>query len=45
VYYLNAGRVRGVLTWNIFGLMDKARLLIAEPGPIKPADLKNRLVP
>jgi NADPH-dependent 2,4-dienoyl-CoA reductase/sulfur reductase-like enzyme len=43
VYYLKAGRVRGVLTWNIFGLMDKARLLIAEPGPIQPADLKNRL--
>jgi NADPH-dependent 2,4-dienoyl-CoA reductase/sulfur reductase-like enzyme len=43
VYYLKAGRVRGVLAWNIFGLMDKARLLIAEPGPFEPADLKNRL--
>jgi len=43
VYYLRAGRVRGVLAWNIFGLMDKARLLIAEPGPFQPADLKNRL--
>ena len=43
VYYLKAGRVRGVLTWNLFGLMDKARLLIAEPGPIHPSDLKNRL--
>jgi NADPH-dependent 2,4-dienoyl-CoA reductase/sulfur reductase-like enzyme len=43
VYYLKAGRVRGVLAWNLFGLMDKARLLIAEPGPFQPADLKNRL--
>jgi len=43
VYYLKAGRVRGVLAWNIFGRMDKARLLIAEPGPFGPADLKNRL--
>jgi 3-phenylpropionate/trans-cinnamate dioxygenase ferredoxin reductase subunit len=43
VYYLQAGRVRGVLTWNIFGLMDQARALIAEPGPFTPADLKGRL--
>jgi NADPH-dependent 2,4-dienoyl-CoA reductase/sulfur reductase-like enzyme len=43
VYYLHAGRVRGVLAWNIFGLMDKARALIAEPGPIQPAGLKGRL--
>lgn len=43
VYYLKAGRVRGVLTWNIFGLMDPARALIAEPGPIQPAGLKGRL--
>jgi 3-phenylpropionate/trans-cinnamate dioxygenase ferredoxin reductase subunit len=43
VYYLKADRVRGVLAWNIFGLMDKARALISEPGPFRPADLKNRL--
>ncbi len=43
VYYLKAGRVRGVLAWNLFGLMDKARQLIAEPGPFQSADLKNRL--
>jgi 3-phenylpropionate/trans-cinnamate dioxygenase ferredoxin reductase component len=45
VYFLKSGRVRGVLAWNTFGLMDKARLLIAEPGPFQPADLKNRLAP
>jgi 3-phenylpropionate/trans-cinnamate dioxygenase ferredoxin reductase subunit len=43
IYYLKAGRVRGVLTWNIFGRMDDARKLIAEPGPFNPADLKNRI--
>ncbi len=45
VYYLKAGRVRGVLAWNSFGLMDMARLLIAEPGPFQPSALKNRLAP
>ncbi|MGB7539675.1 MAG: FAD/NAD(P)-binding oxidoreductase [Anaerolineales bacterium] len=43
IYYLKAGRVRGVLTWNIFGRMDDARKIIAEPGPFQPADLKNRI--
>jgi NADPH-dependent 2,4-dienoyl-CoA reductase/sulfur reductase-like enzyme len=43
VYYLKAGRVRGVLAWNIFGLMEQARRLIAEPGPIQPAGLNGRL--
>ncbi len=43
IYYLKNGRVRGVLTWNIFGRMDEARALIAEPGLFKPVDLKNRI--
>ncbi len=43
VYYLNDHRVRGVLLWNIFGQVDHARELIAEPGPIKGSDLKGRL--
>ncbi len=33
VYYLEGGRVRGVLAWGVFGKMDEARSLIAEPGP------------
>ena len=32
VYYLGGGRVRGVLAWGVFGKMDEARSLIAEPG-------------
>jgi 3-phenylpropionate/trans-cinnamate dioxygenase ferredoxin reductase subunit len=43
LYYLKEGRVRGVVTWNIYGRMDEARALIAEKGPFRPADLKNRL--
>src|SRR5436309_6930035 len=43
VYYLQAGRVRGVLLWNTWGQVDHARALIAQPGPFRPADLKGRL--
>ena len=43
VYYLDQGRVRGVLLWNIFGQVDQARKLIADPGPFKGSDLKGRL--
>ena len=46
VYYLSSGsdgRVRGVLLWNVWGQVDAARRLIAEPGPFRPEDLKGRL--
>jgi NADPH-dependent 2,4-dienoyl-CoA reductase/sulfur reductase-like enzyme len=43
VYYLAGGRVRGVLLWNTWGQVDAARALIAEPGPLRPADLRGRL--
>jgi NADPH-dependent 2,4-dienoyl-CoA reductase/sulfur reductase-like enzyme len=43
VYYLEGGRVRGVLLWNTWGQVDAARALIAEPGPIRPNQLKGRL--
>jgi 3-phenylpropionate/trans-cinnamate dioxygenase ferredoxin reductase subunit len=43
VYYLQEGRVRGVLLWNVWGQVDAARSLIAEPGPFRPEDLKGRL--
>jgi hypothetical protein len=43
VYYMQAGRVRGVLLWNVWGQVDAARHLIAEPGPFQPADLIGRL--
>ncbi|OLE66634.1 MAG: pyridine nucleotide-disulfide oxidoreductase [Acidobacteria bacterium 13_1_20CM_2_68_7] len=43
IYYLKAGRVRGVLLWNVWEQIDAARRLIAEPGPFRAADLKGRL--
>ena len=43
IYYLNNGRVRGVLLWNTWNQVDAARALIAEPGPFRPEQLKGRL--
>lgn len=43
VYYLQDGRVRGVLLWNVWGKVNTARELIANPGPFKPADLKGKI--
>jgi NADPH-dependent 2,4-dienoyl-CoA reductase/sulfur reductase-like enzyme len=43
VYYLAAGRVRGVLLWNTWGQVDAARALIAQPGPFGREDLVGRL--
>ncbi|RPJ26326.1 MAG: hypothetical protein EHM33_11950 [Chloroflexi bacterium] len=43
IYYLENGRVRGVLLWNIWDQVDHARTLIAEAEPFQAADLKGRL--
>jgi NADPH-dependent 2,4-dienoyl-CoA reductase/sulfur reductase-like enzyme len=43
VYYLERGRVRGVLLWNTWNQVDAARALIAEPGPFRSEQLKGRL--
>jgi 3-phenylpropionate/trans-cinnamate dioxygenase ferredoxin reductase subunit len=43
VYYLDGGRVRGVLLWNVRGQVDAARRLIAEPGPFSADKLRGRL--
>jgi NADPH-dependent 2,4-dienoyl-CoA reductase/sulfur reductase-like enzyme len=43
VYYLEAGRVRGVLLWNTWDQVDAARRLIAEAGPFTPSQLEGRL--
>ena len=43
LYYVQGGRVRGVLLWNVWGQVDAARRLIAEPGPFRAADLEGRL--
>jgi 3-phenylpropionate/trans-cinnamate dioxygenase ferredoxin reductase subunit len=43
IYYLENGRVRGVLLWNVWSQVDAARELIANPGPLNPSKLKGRL--
>lgn len=43
VYYLDGGRVRGVLLWNTWDQVGAARELIAEPGPFDAASLHGRL--
>lgn len=43
VYYLAAGRVRGVLLWNTWGQVDAARALIEEAAAVRPEDLRGRI--
>ena len=43
VYYLRERRVRGVLLWNVYGMVDGGRRLIASADSFTPADLKGRL--
>jgi 3-phenylpropionate/trans-cinnamate dioxygenase ferredoxin reductase subunit len=45
IYYLDLGRVRGVLLWNVWDKREEAAALLAEPGPFTPANLKGRLAP
>jgi len=43
VYYMDDGRVRGVLLWNVWKKVDEARALMKEKGPFKEQDLKGRI--
>ncbi len=43
IYYLEGGRVRGVLLWNVWEQVDAARAVITEPGPFTPDTLKGRI--
>lgn len=43
VYYLDQGRVRGILLWNVWDRIDDARRLIYEPGSFRMADLEGRI--
>jgi len=44
MYYLQDGRVRGVLLWNVWEKVDAARELITEPGPHTSESLRGRLL-
>ena len=43
IYYLEEGRVRGVVLWNVWKKVDAARALMLEPGPFKAGDLMGRI--
>lgn len=43
VYYLDDGRVRGVLLWNVWGQVEAARDLVAEAGPHDADSVRGRL--
>lgn len=43
VYYMDDGRVHGVLLWNVWEKVDDARALMKEKGPFKEEDLKGRI--
>lgn len=43
VYYLEDGRVRGVLLWNVWDSVPAARALLVEPDLFKPTELLGRL--
>ena len=43
IYYLQGGRVRGVLLWNTWDQVEAARRLIADPGPFRAEELRGRL--
>lgn len=43
IYYLENGRVRGILLWNVWKQTNNARALLMEAGPFNAADLKGRL--
>lgn len=44
VYYLDGGKLKGILLWNVWEKVDDARRLIEQKKPYRrPGDLKNRL--
>ncbi len=43
IYYLEDGRVRGVLLWNVWKKVGEATALMAEEGPFKAEDLKGKI--
>ncbi len=43
VYYMEDGRVHGVLLWNVWEKVEEARALMRENGPFKEKDLKGKI--
>ena len=44
IYYLDEGRVRGVMLWNVWEKTDEARTLMRDDGPFDGKNLKGRII-
>jgi hypothetical protein len=44
IYYLDAGRVRGMLLWNVWEKLKEATALMEKAGPFKAEDLKGKVM-
>ena len=44
IYYMEDGRVRGVVLWNVWEKVEEARALMKEAGPFREKDLKGRII-
>jgi hypothetical protein len=43
VYYLDQGRVRGILLWNVWDQVDAAKEIIMRSGPISTEELTGQI--
>ena len=43
IYYMDDGRVRGVLLWNVWEKVEEARALLREDRPLEENDLKGKI--
>ena len=43
IYYLDQGRVRGILLWNVWDQVDNARLLLKASRPFNASNLLGRI--
>ncbi len=43
IYYLDQGRVRGILLWNVWQKLADATAVLTEPGPFTSEQLKGRI--
>jgi len=44
IYYMEDGRMRGVVLWNVWEKVEEARALMKEAGPFREKDLKGRII-
>lgn len=43
LYYMNEGRVSGVILWNVWDKVDEARKILGLPAPVRKSDLIGKI--